>query len=947
MSVSGRRGARAVLGLIGIWLVAWCGRVIYLGATRGNSLPAYHDPEGYRETAELYTHHGWLRYEPTTRTIGLDSKYRGTPIEELYLRSHLAGDVADFNAGERAIFSVENDQIFGLDPSRHRIGLPFSESRSWTGALTYRPTQTRIAELRGGGVAIELIGPTKSLRGVENPPEIILRSGGDDGAQGAGAAVDAARAVRAGRAEKVKLTGRGGAFLGTVNRIGDALLFNHRSQAAGVEVSVSGDEIRQGSHARIDSGDLVKLRWRLGSRGSQYALLWSTVLGEAPPISVYRPINGRFRRIPERPDPPLAADLLAAIDTALHRPPTQAPIRDSERFDLALTLDSRLQANVQRGLESYAQGLRGRTEPPFRAAVTVMDATTGELLALASYPTAEQLGSYGDGDRSRQRWLRNHNFSRLPIGSVAKVPFAAAILDRAPFLASLRIRGYAAGQFNQLLGIALDPPLEDHSIGGGEDGWIDFDEFIEHSSNKYAATLLTLATGVDGAGTGLLPPSGDPEIPEQLDPEEHFAIDGQIYDRRPGLNLPIVANRGAADPELSRLATCGRAITLEHREFGLSMRRLFGILTTTKHGSRRWPAGDGDDLIDTSIWRPVLAQLYGDELPRENTFRGASPERENLALNLIDDYRREYLSLVLGGGESTWTMPRIASVFSRLVTGHAIEPRLVRRVHPEGSEPATEPAANPKSVANPKPAALDLRPEIRQRLADAMTLVAGPGGTAGALSPQLRALDRRLAARGEVLGFFSKTGSPDNVSYVSTSLARALDGLIIRRALTLDTADRIVYRDSGPVDADRTEQGRATRSLQALQENPGDLAILRRYGVGARSIVQVCDSWNDSRPEDRVQFERRGGRLVRALRRREIEAVGAAYVFTVGAWDAAARRGGGGAELPKVDVVAHQPKRALTVAILIEGQGKGPTIAVPFAGQLIQEVLIDALDAGW
>ena len=945
MSIPGRRAAWAVLGLVGLWLAAWCARVVYLGVTRGSTLPSYHDPEGYRETAELYTHHGWLRYDPATRTIALDPKYKGTPIEELYLRSHLAGDVADFNAGERAIFSVENDQIFGLDPSRHRIGLPFSESRTWTGALTYRTTRTRIAELRGGGAAIELVGPSTALRGMENPPEIVLRSGGDDGGRGATSGSSSRAAAQAVRAEKVKLTGRGGAFLGTVSRIGDALLFNHRSQAAGVEISVSGDEIRQGTHARLDSGDLLKLRWRLGSHGSQYALLWSSVLGQAPPISVYRPINGRFRRIPERPDPPLAGDVLAAIDTALHRRPKDAPIPGSERFDLALTLDSKIEAEVQRRLETYAQGLRGRTEPPFRAAVTVMDATTGELLALASYPTAEQLGSGGDGDRSRERWLRNHNFSRLPIGSVAKVPFAAAILDRAPFLADLRIRGYAAGKFDQLLGIALDPPLEDHGIGGG-DGWIDFDEFIEHSSNKYGAMLLTLATGVDPGGAGLLPPADDPEVPDRLDPEERFALGGQEFERRPRLNLPIVANRGAKDPELARLAACGRIITLEHRDFATSLRRLFGVPFTTKHAATRWPAGEGDDLIDTSIWRPVLAQLYGEELPRETTFRGASPERENLALNLIDDYRREYLSLVLGGGESTWTMPRIASVFSRLVTGKKIEPRLVRRVRPEGEEAAVDTGQESDAIRKSL-APFDLAPATRQRLADAMTRVAGPAGTASALAPQLRALDRRLASRGEVLGFFSKTGSPDNSTYVSTSLARSLDALIARRALTLDSTDRIVYRDSGPVDADRTEEGRATRSLDALRANAGDVAILRRYGVGARSVIQACDSWNDSKPEDRVQFERRGGRLVRALRRREIESVGAAYVFTIGAWDAAARRGGGEGALPQVDVVGHSPKRALTVSILIEGQGKGPTIAVPFASRLIQEVLIDALDSGW
>ncbi len=950
------RGAKLVLGLVVFWLAAWSAWVIARGVTsksRGD-LPTFHDPEGYRETAELYLRHGWLQYDADRQRISLDPEKVGTPIEELYLRSHLARDVRDFNEGERSIFSIENQQIFGIDPSRHRIALPFSETRSWLGALTYRPTPTRLAELRGGGTAIQFYGPTRDLRAYEDPPEVTLRAGGDDGTTG-----DAAN-QRARRVEKVKLSGRGGVFLGTANRAGDALIFTNRSQTAGVTVSVSGDEIPRGHLRRLDSGDLLKLRWPLGSRGSQYALLWTSVLGAAPPISVHRPINGRARRIPASPDPPIAANILSGLDSALGREPSAdlpAPLPEAERFDLALSLDSSLQADIQRELEAYTAKLRGPNEAPFRAAVTVMDANNGELLALASTPTAATLGDWGDGDRSRERWLRNHNFSRLPIGSVAKVPFAAAILDASPFLADLKIRGYGPSQFEQLLGIALEPPLEDHAIGGGEDGWIDFEEFLEHSSNKYGAALLTLAAAVDETGQQLLPPAADPDIPETLDPEERFALGGTVYDRRPRLRLalePFSAAEIAKKPERARLARTDKAITLEHLPMATSLWKLFDLPYTTKPRSERWPAGAGDDLIDTSIWRPVLTHLYGEELPRTSTFRGASPERENLALNLIEDYRRKVLSLVLGGGESTWTMPRIASVFARLATGKKIEPRLVHALTPhgedesasEGSNATRARTANGKTKAAPLPP-LPLEPRLRQRFVDALTRVAGPNGTASALAPRLRALDQKMAARGKVLGFFSKTGSPDNERYVSDRLARALDALIRTRALTLDGSDRIVYRDAGPVDAERTEEGRPSRSRLALEANTADRALLRRYSATVGQVIQACDTWNDSRPEDRKQFERRNGRLVRSLRRTPYDRVGAAYVFTIGVWDGAARRASASGGIPNVDVVAHSPERALTVAIVIEEQGKEPTIAVPFAERLLREILPEALDNGW
>ena len=73
---------------------------------------------------------------------------------------------------------------------------------------------------------------------------------------------------------------------------------------------------------------------------------------------------------------------------------------------------------------------------------------------------------------------------------------------------------------------------------------------------------------------------------------------------------------------------------------------------------------------------------------------------------------------------------------------------------------------------------------------------------------------------------------------------------------------------------------------------------------------------------------------------RDLEATGAVYVFTIGIYPAAARR----SERPlDVDAVRHQPLRAWSVAITIEGQGKSTDVAVPFAETLLDSVIWPAL----
>jgi hypothetical protein len=939
--------ARAVLILLAFWLAAWTVRTAFDG--RRGETASIHAAAGYVQAVDLFLRHEWLIYDPDAQKV-VPNFDEASPMADFYRSSHLIHDVEAFNGGERSVFRIDNGQILSIDPTRHNIVLPFSAVRSWQGLLTYRPEIGGHGELMGDRVRVELDGPALSLREQDDIPSVIVPR------------PNSKLKPQRQQGEAVSLVGEGSVFFGKTHLIGRSILINHRGLAPGASLEVSGEQVPTGNHFRVDSGDLLKLRWRLGSRGTQYALLWGLVQGEAPVISAWRAVNGRWRRAPEKPEPPFARHVVEALDQSFRRQRGAQYLiperRRVDEFDLALTLDSQLQDAVQEQLFNYVRPLRGQSGVPFRAAVTVMDAKTGELLALASYPAEQDLRNWRESTAARERLLRNHNFARLPIGSVAKVMLSAAILDDAPFLSGLQIPSYPSGEIEQILGIELNPVMDDHGIDAGPDGWIDFDEFIEHSSNKYAATLLTLATGVEGSG--LRAPVSKPGIPDVLDPLERFQLNGQLWERRPNLRLPVVANLHPRDPEGPRpprrdLAASSRIVTLEHVRYAPRLLDLFDVdisrktvrSTPDRSPRRGHGPGEGDDLVDTSMWLPLLEHLYEDteEIPVDHSFYAVSAERENLAYNLITDYRTQYLSVILGGGSSTWTLPRVSEVFSRLVTGRRIRRTLIRRVGLwEGN--TIEP------YKDSQPPALNMKPEVRQRLLDAMTRVAGPRGTASLLNPMLRGIDRSLAEHGKVLGFFSKTGSPDIPMFIPTRAGRAVDALIRNGALRLNGEGRIVYREHGPVNSDPPEEDEppATATLDLLKAHPGDMAVLRRYGIGPGLVVRVADAWNDARREDRNQFETKNGRLVRmqTLNVSQIDLVGGAYAFTLAAYPGGARLDPPGpGYLPRIDVRRHQPERALSVSILIEGQGNGPKIAVPFAKVLIEKVLRDALEKGW
>jgi hypothetical protein len=163
----------------------------------------------------------------------------------------------------------------------------------------------------------------------------------------------------------------------------------------------------------------------------------------------------------------------------------------------------------------------------------------------------------------------------------------------------------------------------------------------------------------------------------------------------------------------------------------------------------------------------------------------------------------------------------------------------------------------------------------------------------------------------------------------------------------------VTYRNHGPVDLEDGEAGVPDPVVVSLLSEPADVAVLLRSAYRnrhgdkgpsmrwlARQVARAADDWNDSAPSDRRGFAVSNGRLMHAVGDAETTAVGATYAATLAAYDPAAA---GGADW----AAGAQPKRALTVAIVVEGQGNSVEISVPLARLLVEEVLGDALVDGW
>jgi hypothetical protein len=885
------------------------GQVVRLSFDRGSDI---HRPRGYELVTSLFLRHRWIALDENMKAAV--EAAAGESAVGMFRRSFLRDDVEAFNGGETWIFQVENQQIKAVDATRHNVVLPFGNLDRWDGNLRYRPSSQLEASLRGVGIDIRIDSLTSPLLSHVEPATIEVR--GDPRVS----------PVRRARGEVVNLFGDPNrVYLGKVNLAGESIVVNNRNSPDTLSMWISGTRLPSGNRAWLEPGELLKLEWRSGGlRPTRYALLWSEGGRSADILSAPCAVNGRWDRCPEEPAIPFARDVVATLDAGVAGKTTDAR-RD---FDVVLTLDRQLHEDVQRALEEDRQaerdapttGLAARRRET-RAAVTVMDALTGDILALASYPTRAALERVDLPAETESRLLRNHNFSRLAVGSVAKIPLSVAIADADPRLLTLELRQHAGEMVDTIAGITIDPPIESHAVSDGGDGTVNLREFLGHSSNEYAAVLLTLACATKRGAP--LPEFTGPE----LTGEGRYSIEGKAFERTPSPTVNEIRLNLFEDEK--RQVVADTLSTLEGEEWANSFQRIFAIDKITNQAMNQRPVAEGDQLMDTATWAPVMAQLYGDHVPANHPFRAIGFERENLALNLSETYRKEFLSLMYGGAAARFTNPKLCEMFSRLVTGRQVERSLVHGVTANGAEVVRPPR---------ELAPLQVDPNVRREVLAGMASVAD-GGTAVSLFDTLQRIDNELRARNQALGFFSKTGSPRNTITVPSSLSRAVNALIRSGAVSLDAQGVLTYRGT-PV-TDDAERGTVSRSLAALRANAADVRAINRFGVTTRLVHDTLLLYNVEPPDRRnALFVTRNGRVFSMNGVREILATGATYVFTIAVYDGAARRS---TRTLDVDAVGHAPLRAWTVAINIEGQGKSTEVAVPFAEDLIQRVLWPAL----
>jgi hypothetical protein len=594
--------------------------------------------------------------------VGADPRLRAF-VNASYLRADLQ---------DPTVWRLSDDGqwIEGIDPYAHHIDRPFTGGGAWAGPILFR-----------GGAS-----PGLRLQPLGDPPPAPIRLE----PQGAPAAacdilMPTRRAAAPEPRRALSICLKDGEApphaVGSVILVGDQAIVRVQTPSL-LDIRVGGQDVRPRADGEVTltplpPGETLTLR-------TGQSVLRLRLDGGAADIAHTQPTGARTYF-------PALQPLAQPIERAMAgRPPT--PLR--------LSLDARLQQVAQDALASGAAIVRASAAPgtkteagdAFKAAVTVMDTTSGEVLAVASWPLAEaELTPAQRRTRRGQNLIsQNHNFERLPVGSMVKGPFSLAILDADPGLATLKIQGGATGRIRTVLGMDLGKGgFDNHGLG-----MTDFPTFLEHSNNRYALALMMLAYRDPAA------PLGSTRV--QPPPVEVWSLEGR--DRTATPPLPVFGEATAPGPFGWVLQPPpGRGPAWADR-----LARLFEL-----------DAGQGGGCrYDVAVWRG----LTGATPPCASPLAGASPERERLGFDAIASFRNDYLMAVLGGSRSTWSAIKMAEVYSRIVTGRQVRARFT------------------PSSAGPPPPMLRMRdPQVRATVLDGLSRVVR-SGTAGWLGREFASM---------------------------------------------------------------------------------------------------------------------------------------------------------------------------------------------------------------
>lgn len=640
---------------------------------------------GYDRLVDAIAQRQWLsvRYDANGEPrialrdgpVGDDRRLRAF-VNESYLRNDLQ---------DPAVWRLSDDGqwVEGIDPYAHQLDRPFSGGGGWSGPILFRAGPSP--------------GPRLQPLGEPPPPPIVLEPRGAPAAA-CDILMPTRRVSAPGPRRALSICLKDGDApphaVGSVILVGDQAVVRVQTPSI-LEIRVGGRDARPRADGEValtplPQGETLTLR-------TGQSVLRLRLDGGPTDIAHGEPSGARAYFPALRP-------LAQPVERAMAgRPPK--PLR--------LSLDARLQQTAQDALSAGVATVRASPSPDtkpepgdaFKAAVTVMDTTSGQVLAVASWPLVENDLTPAQRRTRRGRNLidQNHNFERLPVGSMAKGPFSLAILDADPGLATLKMQGGVKGRIRTVLGMDLGKGgFDNHGLG-----MTDFPTFLEHSNNRYALALMMLAYRDPAAPPG--PARAQPP------PVEAWSLDGRARTDTPP--LPVFGEAQAPGPFGWVLRPPpGRGPAWTDR-----LARLFDI-----------DAGQGGGChYDVGVWRG----LTGTTPPCASPLAGAAPEREHLGFDAVASFRNDYLMAVLGGSRSTWSAIKMAEVYSRIVTGRQVRARLT-------------PAADPPAADLPMRS-----PQVRATMLDGLSRVV-KSGTAAWLGREFAGM-----GYGPDVALFGKTGT--------------------------------------------------------------------------------------------------------------------------------------------------------------------------------------------
>jgi hypothetical protein len=774
----------------------------------------------------------------------------GKDLGVFYHDTLLEQDVESRNPG---LWHIENGVVLALDGHAHDRPMPFEAPATWKGSLLFRsggPAESDALSYQGG--RIRLLNPItqNSVPVPANAFALPADAAAEHLVLYDGDPTSTEALVRLERVGSVILAH---AFVpGWVSVDGETL--------ASKEVAI----VRPGSQIRIDDGH--RQAWlRFGG-------------AETDAISAWRPLTQRVR------DPRLgrfAEAFEAAMGEAMQR---HAHV---ERTNVSTSLDAHLQASLQSALEAYMT-----PHGPKRAAVTVMDARTGEVLALASWPVSKS-ESRPILDLNTEDPERNQNFHAMPIGSAAKPLIAAAILAEQPKLATLKV---TPGEIpiRQILGVGLESEIKtDHALSKQ----IDFKTFLQWSSNRYALSLLLLSAT---------------RAPEQTGPiqSQPYQIEGRPKDHLP----PLLFDHGSGPPTQNCLLQ-PQCVYLGEMNGGILpwAARLYDYYGVDYESPRRKRPGDvGDDTYDMGVWGDLFSMSEMSatgETRYISALKDISPERQVFPTEDIRSFRDDFVQTILGGEEFPWTTLRLAEAYARLVMNRKVSATLIERQLVPIEREQNKDLAPVLGIAS----------QPWQAIREGMAAV--PEGTGKIIEPDRKNLEILAQKRGEVIGLWAKTGTPNLDVLTATPVEAALDDLIHAGKLVMDHDHIAVSTDESLVPVNQAEGRQALlRDLTASQ-------ILRRHQVNVDAVLKRAASFDD---RTRSGFELKRGKLVLSHHTGKAQHGSEAriFAFVVGRYKGA---------------LTADPERALSVAINIQDVWTNSNISAAFAHCVVPSVIAPVL----